>query len=112
MANDVASDVRLRLEAIRQALISGDILSLVEEEGQLRQALQAAEGQIAPAERAELRRLAHENEALLRATRQGIRSALRRMAEIRDARVAFGTYDSGGRRKVIPHRPPETDRSF
>lgn len=112
MATEAALRVLNRLAMIRQILLSGDLLALAEQENLLRQELQGAAGALTPDERARLQGQARENETLLNATRGGIRSALRRMAEIRAAATAFGTYDDAGKRQDLPHRASAVDRLF
>ena len=112
MAHEAVICVQQRLAAIRAALLSGDLGALAEQDVLLRQALRDCADRLSPEDRAILREQARANEALLQATRRGLRNALRRMAEIRAAATGFGTYDGGGRRQQIAHRPHGVDQLF
>lgn len=83
------------MEDLRRALLSGDLDAL----GPLEQALRDAAA-LAPEDtdsRANLRRLAAENQSLLRAAGRALRATQRRLTEIARAEQGLSTYDPRGR---------------
>ncbi|MDR0807945.1 MAG: hypothetical protein LBE86_02260 [Gemmobacter sp.] len=107
-----AEVVEARLDAIRTALLAGDLNSLAEHEALLGVAL--AETGEAPdqATRLRLRRKAAENVRLLGAVRAGLGRALRRLAELREAWTGFSTYDGRGERQMQGNPSGAMDRRF
>ena len=91
------------LDAERQALLDGDLAALtgmVEEKERLIEALNKAEfadeGALTP-----VNDKVQRNQALLEQALSGIRTVARRLADIRQARKSFDTYDRLGQRSRI-----------
>lgn len=96
---DPAQDMLATMAATHRALLAGDFAALA----QLAPLLDACRAALpphlpAPALQA-LQRKAHENAALLRAAQRGLRSAARRIAEIRGVATGLSTYTAGGARQ-------------
>ena len=59
-----------------------------------------------------IRQKAARNAACLQAAGRGLRAARRRLEEVTVARASLGTYDSAGRRCILPAEPrPVTHRA-
>ncbi len=102
MANDTTTDLHDLLERERQALRSGALnlmAQLTEEKEHLMTRLKAEE----PDRRTldQLRDMAVRNSRLLAATRRGIETAQKQIAQIRSGGPRLNTYDSHGQRNCL-----------
>ena len=91
------------LDRERQALLDGDLETLagmVEEKERLIDALNKAE-RAAEASLSPVNDKVRRNQALLEQALSGIRSVARKLADIREARRSFDTYDRLGQRSRI-----------
>lgn len=95
-----AEAVEARLDAIRAALLAGDLAALAEHEALLGAALAGLGGAPDRPTRLRLRRKAAENARLLDAARAGLGRALRRLAELGEVWTGFSTYDGRGERQT------------
>lgn len=107
-----AEVVETRLDAIRAALLAGDLAALAEHEALLDAALAGIGAAPDPATRIRLRRKAAENARLLAAARAGLGGALRRLAELGEVWKGFSTYDGRGERQMRGDSARAMDRRF
>lgn len=96
------------LDKEHAALVSGDVQQLsqiVEEKETLIEQLNEAEFS-APEDMPDLTNKVHRNHALLEGALDGIRSAAKRLAELREVKKSLDTYDKNGRSKRIENETP------
>lgn len=88
------------MDALRAALLSGDLLALAPLEAILTAESRSLAAETPADSLARLRGKAAQNEVLLAAALRGLRSAQRRMAEIEAIQNGFSTYDHQGLRQA------------
>ena len=89
------------LDRMHSAILTADFRALAELSAQLEMALLGV-GQIGePGALAAIQTKAERNAACLLAAGRGVRSALRRMAEVQGAGAALITYDGSGKRAEL-----------
>ncbi|MEP4195462.1 MAG: flagellar biosynthesis protein FlgN [Aliishimia sp.] len=98
------------LDSERQALLEGDFSNLSKfllEKEYIMDTLHASE-KMSPASLQPLNEKAERNQALLERTMDGIRSAASKLADLRQAKRSFDTYDYRGQKNRIE---PDTQTS-
>ena len=89
------------LDAVYQALLRSDYAVLGKLSEDLERELQKPSGRITDADLQMISRKAERNAAVLLAAQKGIRSARRRLSEIRETASGLVTYDRSGRRAEV-----------
>ena len=96
--NPVAAQL---LDRVYEAILVSDYESLPELSANLERELQGASDKITEIGLQTIRRKAERNAAVLLAAQRGIRSAQRRLSEIRQTASGLVTYDRSGRRAEV-----------
>lgn len=89
------------LDQTYEALLSGAFATLPELAQRLEQQLQGTAQDLTEAELRLVRQKADRNAVVLLAAQRGVRSARRRVAEIRTAAAGLVTYDRSGKRAEV-----------
>ena len=96
-----APNAALLLDQVYQALLQSDYAALGDLSAKLERELQSPDEQLSVAGLQLIHRKAARNAAVLLAAQRGIRSARRRLAEIRTTASGLVTYDRSGRRAEV-----------
>jgi flagellar biosynthesis/type III secretory pathway chaperone len=112
MTNDTTLDrVEAFLERERAILLSGRIAELAELADAREEMLQALADESADSQRIRrLREKATRNGALLEAASEGVKRAMKRLADLRKAAGPIGSYSAGGGRCEIGAVNPKFER--
>ena len=89
------------LDQVYQALLTSDYAALGKLSENLERELQKPSDRMTEAGLQVISRKAHRNAAVLLAAQKGIRSARRRLSEIRETASGLVTYDRSGRRAEV-----------